>query len=136
MIPVILPVGSQTLSCIGVASAGVSVPFAFFLISIFYLLVPIWLSNFNADKQLHSEVSTGTNIEAGNSQANSTESRQVFIAGLQQGNSYPMNGDSGQDFSGNLILALPQNEPLARSSTMLQMSSSVPAYLGNRGGLW
>ncbi len=47
--PVILPVGPQTLPCIGVASAGVAVPFFLFLIAMFYLLVPLWLHNFHSD---------------------------------------------------------------------------------------
>jgi hypothetical protein len=53
IIPVILPVGPQTVSCIGVASAGVAVPFFFFLVGMFYLLLPIWLNNFHSDTSLH-----------------------------------------------------------------------------------
>ena len=48
--PVILPIGPQTLSCIGIASAGVAVPFSLFLVALFYLLIPIWLQNFHNDK--------------------------------------------------------------------------------------
>ena len=53
IIPVILPVGPQTVSCISVASAGVAVPFFFFLVALFYLLIPIWLNNFHSDASLH-----------------------------------------------------------------------------------
>jgi hypothetical protein len=48
--PVILPFEPRTLSCIGIASAGVAVPFFLFLVAMFYLLVPIWLQNFHSDK--------------------------------------------------------------------------------------
>jgi hypothetical protein len=43
--PVILPIGPQTLSCIGSATTGVAVPFFLFLVAMFYLLIPIWLYN-------------------------------------------------------------------------------------------
>ena len=51
--PVVLPLHSITLSCINIATVGVSLPFFFFLLSMFYLLVPIWLENFKSDKTLH-----------------------------------------------------------------------------------
>ncbi len=51
--PVLLPMGPLTLSCINVAIIGVAVPFFIFLVSMFYLLMPIWLDNFHSDKALH-----------------------------------------------------------------------------------
>lgn len=50
VVPVILPVGPQTIASIGSASAGVAVPFFFFLVAMYYILVPIWMSNFHSDK--------------------------------------------------------------------------------------
>ena len=57
--PVLLPVGSLTLSCINDAIIGVSVPFFIFLVSMFYLLMPIWLDNFHSDKALNQQQTSG-----------------------------------------------------------------------------
>lgn len=54
VVPVILPLGPQTISSIGSASAGVAVPFFFFLVAMYYILVPIWMSNFHSDKNCDS----------------------------------------------------------------------------------
>lgn len=54
IVPVILPVGPQTISCIGTASAGVAVPFFLFLVAMYYILIPIWMSNFHSDKNASS----------------------------------------------------------------------------------
>jgi hypothetical protein len=66
IIPVILPVGPQTVSCIGVASAGVAVPFFFFVVALFYLLIPVWLNNFHADALLHQNIPRGLECGAPN----------------------------------------------------------------------
>ena len=62
--PVVLPLHSITLSCINLATVGVSIPFFLFLISMFNLLVPIWLENFKSDKLLH-ENATPARVEGG-----------------------------------------------------------------------
>ncbi len=63
--PVVLPLHSITLSCINIATVGVSLPFFFFLLSMFYLLVPIWLENFKSDKTLHENAATPSKTEGG-----------------------------------------------------------------------
>lgn len=62
--PVILPVGPQTLPCIGLATAGVAVPFFLFLIAMFYLLVPLWLQNFHSDNNNNSNSCDNNNNAA------------------------------------------------------------------------
>lgn len=59
--PVILPFEPRTLSCIGIASAGVAVPFFLFLVAMFYLLVPIWLQNFHSDKYTSNDLNSSSN---------------------------------------------------------------------------
>ena len=49
LVPVILPAGQPTLSTIGVASAGVALPFFFYIVAMFMLLVPIWMDNAESD---------------------------------------------------------------------------------------
>jgi hypothetical protein len=56
VVPVVLPWGEPTISSVGVASAGVAVPFVFYVIAMFMLIVPIWMNNFDSDKELqHTE---------------------------------------------------------------------------------
>lgn len=51
VIPVLLPWGQPTIAPIGVASAGVAVPFVLYVIAMFIVIVPIWMRNFEEDKQ-------------------------------------------------------------------------------------
>ena len=51
VIPVLLPWGQPTISSIGVASAGVAVPFFIYAVAMFMTVVPIWMQNFESDKQ-------------------------------------------------------------------------------------
>lgn len=51
VVPVILPWGEPTLSSVGVASAGVAVPFFCYVVAMFMVIVPIWMNNFDSDKQ-------------------------------------------------------------------------------------
>jgi hypothetical protein len=59
VIPVLLPWGQPTISSIGVASAGVAVPFLIYVIAMFMTIVPIWMHNFEQDKQSASGKSQG-----------------------------------------------------------------------------
>jgi hypothetical protein len=79
--PVILPFEPRTLSCIGIASAGVAVPFFLFLVAMFYLLVPIWLQNFHSDKYASSN-DVNTNNSSENSSYNNNAQSQSERVGL------------------------------------------------------
>jgi hypothetical protein len=50
VIPVLLPWGQPTIAPIGVASAGVAVPFVLYVIAMFVIIIPIWMRNFEDDK--------------------------------------------------------------------------------------
>ncbi len=82
--PVILPVGPQTLPCIGVASAGIAVPFFLFLVAMFYLLVPIWLHNFHSDSAPAGgkfESATPRAFQGGDEEGGESLSMQYAVAG-------------------------------------------------------
>ena len=51
VVPVLLPLGQPTISAIGVASAGVAVPFFLYVVAMFMLVLPIWMQNFDSDKK-------------------------------------------------------------------------------------
>lgn len=102
--PVILPIGPQTISCIGIASAGVATPFFLFLIALmYYLLVPIWLDNYHSDS---STITSNTLSKSSNMNANSANSctgictnepsDDILMTPSQRGQSpYLISGNSG-----------------------------------------
>jgi len=49
VVPVLLPLGEHTISSIGVASAAITVPFFFYILAMFSILVPIWMDNHKSD---------------------------------------------------------------------------------------
>ena len=57
VIPVILPWAKPTISSIGAASAGVAVPFFLYIIAMFYLIVPMWIENFESDRKRNQQES-------------------------------------------------------------------------------
>ena len=56
VVPVLLPWGEPTISPIGVASAGVAVPFFIYIIAMFVIIVPVWMNNFESDKQQQKQL--------------------------------------------------------------------------------
>ncbi len=89
--PVVLPLHSITLSCINLATVGVSIPFFLFLISMFNLLVPIWLENFKSDKLLHENATPGpARVEGGETMM--MMSGNSRITKMQPGDFQPMYG--------------------------------------------
>ncbi len=82
--PVILPFEPRTLSCIGIASAGVAVPFFLFLVAMFYLLVPIWLQNFHSDKYAScNDANTNCSVENA-TYSNNPQGERVGLMVLRQ----------------------------------------------------
>ena len=51
VVPVVLPWGEPTIASVGVASAGVAVPFFLYVVAMFMVVVPMWMGNFESDKQ-------------------------------------------------------------------------------------
>lgn len=54
VVPVLLPLGQPTISSIGVASAGIAVPFFFYILAMFVMIIPIWMKNHEEDKGILS----------------------------------------------------------------------------------
>lgn len=62
VVPVVLPWGEPTLSVVGVASAGVALPFFFYVVAMFMLIVPIWMNNFESDQQRGGSSSSSKSV--------------------------------------------------------------------------
>ena len=56
IVPVLLPLGQPTISSIGVASAGIALPFFFFIVAMFSMLIPIWMKNFESDNNKNNSI--------------------------------------------------------------------------------
>ena len=61
VVPVVLPWGEPTITSVGIASAGVAVPFFCYVIAMFMVIIPIWMNNFEDDKQLPAESMSNNN---------------------------------------------------------------------------
>jgi len=61
VVPVVLPWGEPTITAVGIASSGVAVPFFCYVIAMFMVIVPIWMNNFESDKQQQDDNSNNNN---------------------------------------------------------------------------
>ena len=108
VVPVVLPWGEPTLSVVGVASAGVALPFFFYVVAMFMLIVPIWMNNFESDQ---SRGGSGS----------SSSSKSVMMVGMDPSqftsltiqDERMVSGGGGGDYGAYLVPEVVQRSRLA-----------------------
>jgi len=91
VIPVLLPWGQPTIAPIGVASAGVAVPFVLYVIAMFVIIIPIWMRNFEEDKRAAGPPMLSTEPQQ--------RSSMIFLAPGNNTNGYLLPSDGGGDYA-------------------------------------